>query len=76
MNKCGDCEHWNKLGVDSMQIGQGRRGECREGPPHVTTFIRPDGAVAGSACSYPNVPETFAACDRFSLRVVEEKTTE
>lgn len=63
---CGTCQHWHALAANPLALNE-RRGECREGPPHVTTLPSERGPMAIS--NYPNLPAGFQACGRHKARI-------
>lgn len=67
-NVCGFCRHYHLLprprdASGAVDMSQPQQGECREGPPHLTSLPTPQGQM--QLCGYPPLPANFPACGRF-----------
>lgn len=66
---CGNCRHWFKIPQDPMNLDpKSIRGQCREGPPHMTLVALPGPngqPVLHPFADYPALPPTYAACSKF-----------
>lgn len=67
---CHTCKHWHAQEATAATIGQIKRGDCRQGPPHATSL--PDGrGNLGVVSSYPLLPANFPACGQHAARLAE-----
>ena len=72
---CGNCHHWHKQPLQPGQVpmvGQPAQGQCREGPPSVTSIPAPQGLM--QVTDYPKPAENCPACSRFKARLAVVET--
>ncbi len=68
---CGTCKHWYKnQPTPQDRIGEPKQGECREGPPCVTSIPNNQGGIM-SITAYAPMQENFVACSRHALPLVK-----
>lgn len=66
---CFTCAHWHAKPKTAATLGQPQRGDCRFGPPNVTSIpAGPQGQVAQFS-AYPDLPANFAACSQHEARL-------
>lgn len=75
---CGECSHFEERGVDPMNLGSGRMGECRQGlhvlaiPVMVEDRLGMKKTSVQISSIYAQVPAEFKACAHFFPRPLLE----